>query len=858
MKRLALGILAHVDAGKTTLSESLLYESGMLQKIGRVDNQNAFLDTEELERTRGITIFSKQAVMNCQDVQITLLDTPGHIDFSAEMERTLWVMDYAILVISGADGVQGHTLTLWKLLERYHIPTFFFINKMDQMGTDKAVLMEQIRKEFGEGCIDFAGLQQEELEEQVAVCDEELLERYLEGHRVTTADMQEQIAKRNVFPCYFGSALKLEGVKDFLNAMLFYMKKQEQAGDFGAKVYKIARDTQGNRLTYMKITSGALKVKNVLRYEVADGVYEEKVNQIRIYSGEKYETEPLVRAGSVIAVTGLTKTFPGQGLGVEENAELPILSPVLTYSVQLPEGVDAAWMLPLLRQLEEEQPELHILWQEETKDIQICLMGEVQIDVLKHCIAERFGVEVTFGAGNIVYKETIANRVEGVGHFEPLRHYAEVHLVLEPGEPGSGMQFLTDCSEDILDKNWQRLILTHLEEKEHIGVLTGSALTDMRITVVSGRAHTKHTEGGDFRQATYRAVRQGLMQAESVLLEPYYRFRIVVPQEVVGRTMTDITQMSGVFEGPILEGEQAILEGTVPVATMRDYQVILHSYTKGRGTLFCALKGYDVCHNADAVMLEIGYDAEQDLENPSTSVFCAHGAGFIVPWYQVQEYMHIGAVLQEENTDKGETLERMSELAKRKAALVDDFIDEEQIQAIINRTSHANERASKHAYKKSKPRIDTTYKGQAQPKYKDKYLIVDGYNIVHAWEELQCLVADNLEGARMKLLDILSNYQGFVKCEVIVVFDAYLVKGNLGEMFDYQNIHVVYTKEAETADSYIEKLTHKISRDYYVTVATSDGLVQLITRGQNCRVMSAKELQQEVERVNQEINEYLN
>lgn len=859
MRKLAVGILAHVDAGKTTLSESLLYESGMIKQLGRVDNQNAFLDTEELERARGITIFSKQAIMNCGDTCITLLDTPGHVDFSAEMERTLWVMDYAILVISGADGVQGHTLTLWRLLERYQIPTFLFVNKMDQEGTNREFLLKNIRKHFGEGCIDFNGIGTDELTEQIAVCDEELLEGYLDGQGIEESDIVRLITERKVFPCYFGSALKLEGVDAFLSELLRYTREKGANSKFGAKVFKIARDQQGNRLTYMKITGGALQVKDVLTGTDANGTYEEKINQIRIYSGEKYEMEQMVLPGTVCAVTGLSKTYPGQGLGMEQDAELPMLEPVLTYSVELPEDIDTAQMLPQLKQLEEEQPELHILWQEATKEIQIKLMGEVQIDVLKKRIAERFGVEVTFGVGNIVYKETIANVVEGVGHFEPLRHYSEVHLLLEPGEPGSGMQFMANCSEDVLDKNWQRLILTHLEEREHIGVLTGSALTDMRITVVAGRAHTKHTEGGDFRQSTYRAVRQGLMQAESVLLEPYYAFRMAVPQDMVGRAMTDINQMCGEFEGPVMEGEQAVLEGNAPVATMRGYQIVLNSYTKGRGTMFCTLQGYGPCHNPEEVIEELAYDAEADTANLSSSVFCSHGAGFIVPWYQVKDYMHVESVLEQMNEpdEWSGDMDEMSEIARRKASLVDYSIDEEQIEAILNRTSHANEKASKHYYKKSKPRIDFSYKGQAQPRFKDKYLIVDGYNIVHAWDDLKCLVEDNLEGARMKLQDMLSNYQGFVKCEVIVVFDAYLVKGNLGEMFDYQNIHVVYTKEAETADAYIEKLTHKISKDYHVTVATSDGLVQLITRGQNCRVMSALELKGEIERVNNEIRAYL-
>lgn len=870
MRRLSVGILAHVDAGKTTLSEAMLYESGTIRELGRVDNQNAFLDTEELERSRGITIFSKQAVMQCEDTIITLLDTPGHVDFSAEMERTLSVMDYAVLVISGADGVQGHTLTLWRLLTRYNIPVFLFINKMDQEGTDRENLLCDLRKQLGEGCIDFSnpGIEeslenatgQEEVLESIAVCDENLLERYLNGEKITKEDIQNLIKQRKVFPCYFGSALKMDGVDVFLKGILEYTTGQKEKEEFGAKVFKIARDTQGNRLTYMKITGGNLKVKDSLSGRIRRSLHNveslgeswsEKVNQIRIYSGEKFEAVNEVSTGDVFAVTGLNHTYPGQGLGNECDMLLPMLEPVLTYEVELPEDMDSGRMLPLLRQLEEEEPELQIVWQEETDSIQVKLMGEVQIDVLKKLILDRFGVEVSFGMGNIVYKETIKNTVEGVGHFEPLRHYAEVHLLLEPGEEGSGMQFLTDCSEDLLDKNWQRLIFTHLEEKEHIGVLTGSVLTDMRITVVGGRSHTKHTEGGDFRQSTYRAVRQGLMQAESVLLEPYYSFRMELPSETIGRAMTDIENMSGNFEPPFLDGERAVLTGMVPVSTMRDYQITMNSYTKGKGSLFCTLSGYRPCHNEAEVIEQIHYDAEKDVANPSSSVFCAHGAGFIVPWNQVKDYMHVESFLNKESSSEGFDISPI-----QNAGQFDYSIDEEQIEEIMSRTFHANERASKH-YKKPKPMVHTSYKGQPKPKFQDKYLIVDGYNIVHAWDELKELVDVNLEGARMKLLDILSNYQAFVKNEVIVVFDAYKVKGNLGEMFDYHNIHVVYTKEAETADSYIERLTHRISKDYYVTVATSDGLVQLITRGQNCVVMSARELKEEVERVNVRIREYL-
>lgn len=870
MRRLSVGILAHVDAGKTTLSEAMLYESGTIRELGRVDNQNAFLDTEELERSRGITIFSKQAVMQCEDTVITLLDTPGHVDFSAEMERTLWVMDYAVLVISGADGVQGHTLTLWRLLSRYNIPVFLFINKMDQDGTDRDKLLFDLKKNFGEGIVDFSNSDfeelfendagQEEILESIAVCDEKILERYLDGDKITKEDIQKLIMQRKVFPCYFGSALKMDGVKPFMQGLLTYMQEQEEGKDFGAKVFKIARDAQGKRLTYMKVTGGKLKVKDSLsgrmgrslhNVETTEGMWSEKVNQIRIYSGEKFEVINEASNGVVCAVTGLNHTYSGQGLGAEEDMQLPMLEPVLTYTIELPDEMDSIKMLPLLRELEEEETSLQIVWQEETDSIQIKLMGEVQIEVLKKLIAKRYGVEVSFGVGNIVYKETIRNTVEGVGHFEPLRHYAEVHLLLEPGENGSGMQFLTDCSEDLLDKNWQRLILTHLEEKEHLGVLTGSVLTDMRITVVGGKAHSKHTEGGDFRQATYRAVRQGLMQAESRILEPYYSFRLELPTENIGRAMTDIENMSGSFEPPVLEENKTVLCGIAPVATMYDYQIQVNSYTKGKGSLTCVLLGYRPCHNEEEVMETFRYDAEQDTANPSSSLFCAHGAGFIVPWNQVKDYMHVEGFLAKERC-----LEEADERVIRNTGRFDYSIDEEQIAEIMNRTFHANERASKH-YKKQKVSLHTTYKGQAKPRFQEKYLVVDGYNIVHAWDELKCLVQDNLEGARMKLLDILSNYQAFVKAEVIVVFDAYMVKGNLGEMFDYQNIHVVYTKEAETADSYIERLTHRISKDYHVTVATSDGLVQLITRGQNCMVISARELKEEVERVNEGIREYL-
>ena len=858
MKRIAVGILAHVDAGKTTLSEGLLYESGMIRDLGRVDSKNAFLDTDEMERSRGITIFSKQAVIEYKDSVITLLDTPGHVDFSAEMERTLWVMDYAILVISAADGVSGHTMTLWKLLKRYDIPVFVFINKMDQDGADKEAVLEQLKRLSGDGFVDFSGEMDGDFYEQIAVCDEKLLERYLEGEQITDDVIAGMILQRKIYPCFFGSALKLNGVKEFLELLINYtrdiMAPKYNIGasdeDFAAKVFKVSRDNKGERLTFLKVVNGILKVKDV----VNTGENEEKVNQIRIYSGEKFDTVSEVLPGQVCAVTGLSKTHPGQGLGTQQTNEAPTLEPVLTYSVKLPEDVDRNVMLSRLRELSEEQPELHVAWDDKADAILVTLMGEVQIDIVKQQIADRFGVDVSFGAGSIVYRETIADTVEGVGHFEPLRHYAEVHLKMEPSDRGSGLTFASDVSEDLLSKNWQNLIITHLEEKEHLGVLTGSPITDMKITVVGGRSHTKHTEGGDFRQATYRAVRQGLMQAESILLEPYYEFRMELPSNCLGRAMTDIDTMSGRSEPPEIYGDMAVITGTAPVSSMRDYSIALSSYTKGMGKLICSVKGYDVCHNTDEVLGEITYDPDADTDNPSSSVFCSHGAGMIVPWYEVKEHMHVPAVL-ENDSDNDAVTETIRSV--KGSGLFDYSIDEEQIEAIINRTSHANERASKHIYKKNKLKIYTNYKGKERSNNGTKYLIVDGYNIVHAWDELKCLTDENLDGARTKLMDVLCNYQAFMDCELILVFDAYKVKGNIGEFFDYHNIHIVYTKEAQTADAYIEKLTHKLAKEYQVTVATSDGLIQLITRGQNCRVISARELKAEIDRVNESIRDYI-
>ena len=865
-KKLVIGILAHVDAGKTTLSESMLYQSGSIRKLGRVDKGDAFLDTYELERQRGITIFSKQAQLALQDLQITLLDTPGHVDFSAEMERTLQVLDYAILVISGADGVQGHTETLWKLLERYQIPVFLFINKMDQDGTDQLKLMEELKERLDENCVDFSQTDANDWNESIAMCSEALLEQYLESGEIKTTQIRNLIKKRNLFPCYFGSALKVTGVDEFMHGIADYTEVPAKSTDteFGAKVYKISRDEQGNRLTYIKVTNGCLKVKDLLSGQdrKREENWEEKVNQIRIYSGAKFETVNEAEQGTVCAVTGLSRTYPGEGLGIERDSDIPILEPVLTYQIQLPQDCEVHPMLEKLRQLEEEEPLLHIIWNEKLGEIYAQLMGEVQIEILKSLIWERFHVRVEFGAGNIVYKETIREPVEGVGHFEPLRHYAEVHLLLEPAEAGSGLHFFTNCSQDKLDLNWQRLILTHLEEKEHCGVLTGSAITDMHITLTAGRAHQKHTEGGDFRQATYRAVRQGLKKAESILLEPYYSFRLEVPIDMVGRAMTDIQRMNGNFDTPLAQGELTILTGTAPVVTMRDYQTEVISYTKGRGRLSCTLDGYKPCHNQDEVVEAIGYDSEHDLDNPTGSVFCAHGAGFVVRWDEVEEYMHLEHSLEtEEHTSEEITFPTA---AARRASTYLNLTEEDQreLDAMVEASRRKRDAARKHyAYRKDfSSKKDTanhvSTKSYSEKKKQKEYLLVDGYNIIFAWEELNELAQVNMDAARGRLQDILCNYQGIKKCNLILVFDAYKVEGFPGEVQKYHNIHVVYTKEAETADQYIEKVAHEIGRKYQVTVATSDGTEQVIISGQGCQLLSAKELKEEIVLVNKELKQY--
>ena len=856
MENIVMGILAHVDAGKTTLSEGMLYLSGTVRKLGRVDHKDAFLDTYSLERDRGITIFSKQAVFSLGNRRINLLDTPGHVDFSAEMERTLQVLDYAVLVISGADGVQGHTETLWKLLKLYEIPTFIFINKMDQPGTDRESLLTELKERLDEGCIVFGKGKNVESLEEIAMTDEAVLDYFMEHETVRNEDICRLIRERKIFPCYFGSALKLDGVQELLAGFEEYMKPFDGKKEFGARVFKISRDDKGERLTFLKVTGGKLVVKMPINKE-------EKINQIRIYSGAKYEAVNEVEAGGVCAVTGLSSSYIGQGLGVEKGTAAPFLEPVLTYQMILPEGADTTKVLRELKQLEEEEPLLNIVWNPALEEIHVQLMGEVQTEILKTMIAERFHLDVEFGTGKIVYKETIKSPVVGVGHYEPLRHYAEVHLKMEPLEAGSGLVFDTDCSEDVLDRNWQRLILTHLQEREHPGVLTGAPITDMKITIVAGRAHLKHTEGGDFRQATYRAVRQGLKSAESVLLEPWYSFVLEVPSEQVGRAMSDIGQMNGSFEGPEAENKQGMvrLTGTAPASEMRDYQREVWAYTKGRGRITLTLKGYEPCHNAEEVIEEIGYDSERDVDNPTGSVFCAHGAGFLVKWDEVPEYMHIKEdfLAEKPGIEQDEMMAvQMGNHCNYSGGYSSSYDDDPELLTIMEREfgSKQKERDRYSSYRKqtvSTPVLHTTVIKENEPK--KEYLLVDGYNIIFAWEELNELAKASIDAARNKLMDILSNYQGFSGCTLILVFDAYKVKGNQGEVQKYHNIYVVYTKEAETADQYIEKTTHEIGRKYKVTVATSDALEQVIVMGQGAYRISARDFYEEVERTEKQIRE---
>ena len=846
-KQIVLGILAHVDSGKTTLSEAMLYRAGVTRRLGRVDHKDAFLDTDALEKARGITIFSKQALLTVGDTDITLLDTPGHVDFSTETERTLQVLDYAVLVVSGTDGVQSHTETLWRLLRRYHVPTFVFVNKMDLPGMERQELLAQLTRRLGEGFVDF-GAKQADRDEALALCDENLMDRMLDAGQLQDADLIPAIARRHAFPCWFGAALKLEGVDALLDGLDRYTRPAPALEAFGAKVFKVSQDEQGARLTWLRVTGGELKVKAQLTGEADGEPWAEKANQLRLYSGAKYTLAEAIGPGQVCAVTGLTKARPGEGLGAERDSDLPVLEPVLSYRVLLPEGADVHAALGKLHQLEEEEPQLHVVWNETLGEIHVQLMGEIQLEVLRSLLAERFGLEVEFGPGGILYKETITEPMEGVGHYEPLRHYAEVHLKLEPLPRGSGMQFAADCREEVLDKNWQRLVLTHLEEKQHLGVLTGSPLTDVKITLIAGRAHLKHTEGGDFRQATYRAVRQGLMLAKSQLLEPWYAFRLEVPAENIGRAMSDIQRMEGTFDPPESGEETAVLTGFAPVSTMRSYPMEVVSYTRGRGHLSLTLDGYRPCHNAQEVIAAIGYEPEHDLDNPADSVFCAHGAGFVVPWDQVRSHMHVDS-----GWGKSTRPEQEAAVPQRRAMAYRATLEEDaELLKIFERTYGPIKRDPLAAFRPVQKRECPDFAAE-QWEIAPEYLLVDGYNIIFAWDELNALSKESLDAARHKLMDILCNYQGFQKCVLILVFDAYRVPGSPGSIEQYHNIHVVYTKEAETADMFIERVTHEIGRNRRVRVATSDGMEQIIILGHGALRVSARMFHEEVQNVEKQI-----
>ena len=840
-KRICVGLLAHVDAGKTTLSEGLLYCGGCIRKLGRVDHRDAFLDTDALEKERGITIFSKQALLDLPDASLTLLDTPGHVDFSGEMERTLQVLDYAVLVISGTDGLQSHTRTVWKLLEEYGLPVFLFVNKMDLPGADRQTLLQELRAQLGEQVVDFTA-PADQLWEEAAMQEEQAMEEYLSAGSLQPATVARLVADRKVFPCYFGAALRLEGVEQLLEGLRLYTRMPPGPAEFAARVYKISRDPQGVRLTWLKVTGGVLRVKALLEGQTQGETWQEKADQIRMYSGARFTPAEQAAAGSVCAVTGLSKTWAGQGLGCQSAAAAPLLQPVLSCQLLLPPEADVHTTLMKLSQLEEEDPQLHIVWNEPLQQIQLQMMGQVQLDVLKRLIWERFGLSVGFGPGRILYKETITDTVEGIGHFEPLRHYAEVHLLLEPGTPGSGLQFASDCPEDQLDKNWQRLVMTHLAEKEHLGVLTGSPITDMRITLVAGRAHLKHTEGGDFRQATYRAVRQGLMQAKSLLLEPWYEVRIQLPAAQVGRAISDLQRMGGEFDPPETVGDTAVLQGFAPAAGLQEYPLELAGYTRGQGQIICSPAGYRPCHNADEVIAARGYEPLRDTENPTDSVFCSHGAGYSVPWDEVPAKAHVDSGLRL-RTAADVVPEAPSRPVRQPMSAADDA----ELAAIFERTYGPVRRRELFRTQPDKP-AEYHYEEQGP-----EYLLVDGYNIIFAWDELKELARTSLEAARQALADLLCNYQGFRKCAVILVFDAYKVRHGAGDVSRYHNIHVVYTREAETADMYIEKVTYQLAGKRRVRVATSDGAEQLIILGHGAMRVSAKTFHREVELANMEI-----
>ena len=845
MKRICIGILAHVDAGKTTLCEAMLYRSGALRALGRVDHGDAFLDTQALERERGITIFSKQAIMALDGTELVLLDTPGHVDFSSEMERTLQVLDYAVLLISGTDGVQGHTRTLWGLLRRYQIPTFLFVNKMDLPACDRAALMRELQDAFGEGCVDFSQ-PREARDEALAVLDDTLTERYLQTGALTDAQITQLIARRRAFACFFGSALKLEGVDELLHGLRDFTRQPERPDAFSARVFKISRDEKGARLTHMKITGGALRVKSLLRG--AD--WEEKCDQLRIYSGEKYQLAETVQAGMVCAATGLSHTLPGDGLGFEAGRSEPVLRPVLEYRVTPQDGTDLREVYSRLRQLQEEDPQLHLSWESATREVRVGLMGEVQREVLQRVIRDRFAMDVAFDEGKIVYLETIAESVEGVGHYEPLRHYAEVHLLLEPGEPGSGLIFDTMCSEDALSRNWQRLVLTHLMEKQHRGVLLGAPLTDVRITLVSGRAHQKHTEGGDFRQATYRAVRQGLRKAKSVLLEPWYDFRLELPQALAGRAMSDVGQMGGECAPPETLGQDALLTGSAPVAKLRGYAREVAAYTRGIGRLTLSAGGYRPCPQQSEIVQASGYDPERDLENPTGSVFCEHGAGFDVRWDEVDAHAHLP--LLRLRADAADTAAAPQSVVRGGASGGTAGLDKE-LQSIFERTYGAIRRRDILPTQTLHAEDKQQLLARLEPA--EEYVLVDGYNILFAWDELSAIARDNLDAARHILMNLLCNYQAYRGCALILVFDAYKVPEGLGSVEKYHNIHIVYTKQAETADQYIERVTYALAgRRRRVRVATSDNLEQLIILGHGAERVSAQSFHDEVQAVQAEIS----
>lgn len=857
MKKIVIGVLAHVDSGKTTLSEALLYQSGNISKRGRVDHRDSFLDTFSLERDRGITIFSKQAILRYNDTEFTLLDTPGHVDFSAETERTLQVLDYAILVISGTDGIQSHTHTLWKLLEKYNVPCFIFINKMDLDGADKQRILNELQTKLSDGCVDFGCREENELYESIAICDENLLNQYYEKENINKSDIISCIKNRKIFPCLFGSALLLTGVADFLDCLHSYTTMPKYGSAFSGKVYKISED-KGQRLTFLKVTGGSLKVKEILKSDKNKN--SEKVNQIRIYSGEKFSAIHEAKAGTICAVTGITFTHSGDGLGEEKDSALPILEPVLTYRLNLPDTIDAHTALSKMRILENEDPQLKVVWNERLKEIQVQLMGDIQLEILQTVIHERFGINAEFSKGNIIYKEAISEKVEGIGHFEPLRHYAEVHLLMKPTKRNSGLVFKTDCKEEILDRNWQRLILTHLYEKTHIGVLTGSPITDMEITLVSGKAHAKHTEGGDFRQATYRAIRQGLRSAECVLLEPVYEFSLEVPTENIGKAMTDIQRMYGSFDAPETIGDYSVISGTAPISTMYDYSRDVIQYTHGMGRLICTLKGYEPCHNTEEVIQNIGYNCDADTDNPCDSVFCSHGTGYNVKWNEIKSHMHLPSAL---SAPKSEYTDPCSKITisdyKNKGNLF--ALDKELMQIfeqtygpVKNRSGNPNQNhftfTESIEKKKYKSRTATNYDGK-------EYLLVDGYNVIFSWNNLKDIATEDLDAARNTLINILCNYQGYKKCEVILVFDAYRVQGNNREVEKINNINIVYTKEAETADLYIEKVSHELAKKHRVRVVTSDALEQLIILGNGALRVSSREFLAEIEQAEEDIREII-